>query len=145
MWGGVRWKRGHSSGAVGWRAWTARGAKRPSNSLSMVNWMERVCALRCRWKASRRWSPWGQMAKTSCTYLSHILGLQGDIFKVCISRSSMKMFATINESSESTAAPYTCSRKIHQTESKWTLGTVPQSGKVPVWGCLSIPECFVLL
>ena len=42
---------------------------------------------------------------------TYILGLQGDIFKARISRSSMKMFATINESSESIAAPYTCSKK----------------------------------
>ena len=48
-----------------------------------------------------------------------------------ISRSSMKIFATIDESGESFAASYTCSKKIHQTESKWTLGTVPQGGKVP--------------
>ena len=48
----------------------------------------------------------------------------------------MKMFTTINESGEPIAATYTCI----QTESKWTLGTVPQGVKVPEWGCLSIPR-----
>ena len=68
------------------------------------------------------------MAKTSSKYLSHILSLQGG-GGGGISRSSMKIFATIDESGESFAAPYTCSKKIHQTESKWTLGTVPQGVK----------------
>ena len=42
--------------------------------------------LRCQWKVSRRCSPLGQLTKTSSTYLSHILGLQGGI-----SRSSMEI------------------------------------------------------
>ena len=42
----------------------------------------------------------GQMAKMSSIYLSHILGLHRDISKARVSRSFMKMFATIGESSE---------------------------------------------
>ena len=101
----------------------------PSNSLSMVNWMEEFCALRHQWKVSRS-SPCGQMAKTSPTYLSHILGLQGGI-----SRSSMKMFTTVDESGESIAAT-AAQRRFTKLDLRYSS----TNGKVLVWGCLAIPR-----
>ena len=52
------------------------------------------------------------MVKTSSTYLSHILGLCGDISRTRVSKSSMKMFATMGENGEPIAAPCTCSKKV---------------------------------
>ena len=118
---------------------TLRKAILPSDSFSTVNWIEGFCSLRCQWNSSSSQSPWGRTTRTSSTYLRHIFGFQVEVFRARVSRSSIKILATIGEGGNPLLLLLPARRRTRRTDNRWITGIAPPGHRGRGWGCLFCP------